>query len=175
MIRHQACDKYCVFIGGSDWYALPALAVREVASCPTLFRVPASDGALAGICHLRNEFLVIVRLDLLQGREPNSCPRPRQLLILPSTAGAWGLLVDEVVALESLETSMRTEIDRESGHLDTQMGAATYRDNFVRLLDPHRLYLYAEQQLRATWASGPEPTSRDGAPDMNGSQPGDKS
>ncbi len=156
MIRHSTCDKYCVFVSGSGWYALQALAVREVAPCPVLFRLPATDAALAGICHLRNEFLAIVRLDLLQAHEAQANRDPRQLLVLTGTAGAWGLLVDEVVALESMEFSIRTEVEREDSHLDLQVGAATYRDNFVRLLDPHHLFRYAEHRLLDAWMSCPE-------------------
>ena len=175
MIRHQACEKYCLFVSGSDWYALPALAVREVAPCPALFRMPAGDSALAGVSHFRNEFLVIVQLDALLGCESTSCPQSPQLLVLSGTAGAWGLVVDEVVALESLESSMRTEVDREGGYSDIQMGAATFRDHFVRLLDPHRLYRYAEQQLRHAWAVHPESAPGDRTHQTENSGSGDQS
>jgi chemotaxis signal transduction protein len=174
MIRHSACDKYCVFVSGSGWYAVPALAVREVAPCPDLFRVPAADVSLAGICHLRNEFLAIVRLDLLQAHEAQANHDPQQLLVLTANAGAWGLLVDKVVALESMEFSIRTELDREDGHLDLQIGAATYHDHFVRLLDPHHLYRYAELRLRNAWVSRPEPAAGVQAKETVSAESGDK-
>ena len=96
MIRHSTCDKYCVFVRGSGWYALPALAVREIAPCPVLFRVPATDAALAGICQLRNEFLAIVRLDLLQAHQDQANRELRQLLlILPAFSQGGKILATE--------------------------------------------------------------------------------
>lgn len=153
MIRNSVCDKYCVFVSASDWYALPALAIREVAPCPDLFRVPIADAALAGVCHLRNEFLAVVRLDFLQGHQARNEFAPRQLLILTASTGAWGLLVDKVVALDSMEFSIRPDADRAGGYPDVQQGAATYGDHFVRLLDPHHLYRHAENCLSGNRAA----------------------
>jgi chemotaxis signal transduction protein len=174
MIQHAACDKYCVFISDASWYALPALAVREVTPCPILFRVPATDNWLAGICHLRNEFLAVVRLDLLHRRDSGAKPCPQQLLVVSGTARVWGLLVDEVVALESLESSVRADLDRDDGYFDFQMGAATYREQFVRLLDPHQLYGYAEHRQREAELSFPESVPGVPAAELAGGGLGDR-
>lgn len=146
-------DKYCVFRSGPEWYALPALAVRYVAEVPKLYDVPQTDAALAGVCHLRNEFLAVVHLDVLRGAaEPSS--EPRQLIVVNCAHGSWGLLVEQVSSLEPLDSAMSAESDR-GGFADAVIGAATRQGEFVRLLEPNRLYQLAEQRLRAVWNAGP--------------------
>ena len=141
-------DKYCVFRSGQNWHAVPALSVRYVTPTPRLFAVPQTHGVLAGVCHLRNEFLAVLHLGRLCGHETASA-LPSKLLSIASVQGAWGLLADEVRALATLD-STTGETDS-SGFGNLVVGAATHEGNFVRLLDPNRLYKLAEDQLRETW------------------------
>lgn len=145
-------DKYCVFRSGAEWYALPALCVRYVAEAPLLYEVPQSDPALAGVCHLRNEFLGVIHLDVLRGAE-SPTDQPTQLVAIAGVQGAWALLVEEVRSLESLDSAMSPESDR-GGFADAVIGAATHGGEFVRLLDPNRLYQLAERRLRSSWDAG---------------------
>ncbi len=54
-------EKYCLFQRATVTFGLLATAVREVAIRPSITVVPDADPLLAGICHIRNEFLPVVR------------------------------------------------------------------------------------------------------------------
>jgi hypothetical protein len=74
-----------------------------------------------------------------------------QILVVSGPNGPWALLVDRVVAIESLECSMDPDgyCDEWSGAV---MGTATCRDQFIRVLDPNGLYRLAESILKRRWA-----------------------
>ena len=144
-------DKYCVFHSGGQGYALPALAIRYVTPTPPVFVAPLTDRMMAGVCHLRNEFLSVVHLNGV-ARVQDTQPEPRQLVAIASVHGNWGLLVDEVEALAAVEHTTSAESDRR-GFAATIIGSATHNGQFLRVLDPNRLYKLVEDRLRAAWAA----------------------
>lgn len=146
------CDKYCLFESGSCWFALPAVAIREVAARPSLAGVPNTPPALHGLCHLRNEFLPVLSLPMLLGLESAEPQQGRQMLIVDGTHSTWGCLVDRVAALESLETSLARESDLDGGWSSPIIGTATYRDEVARVLEPEAMYRLAQQLLEDFWS-----------------------
>ena len=54
------CEKYCLFRVGHSVLAVLAARVREVGLRPTITPVPHTDSLLAGVAHIRNEFLPIL-------------------------------------------------------------------------------------------------------------------
>lgn len=151
--RPAAAEKQCVFRVGSSWFSLLATAVREVTMAPDLVRVPGSHPALAGLCHVRNEFVPVVLLGPLLGDAADAQPAARKMLVLSGSAGNWALLVEEVVALESLETLIDPDARSSDVGASAVMGTATCRDQVVRVLDPNSLYRRAEELLRSCWTS----------------------
>lgn len=160
------CEKCCVLRSGGGWYAIPATAVREVAEAPPIRPVPGVDSMLSGTCHLRSEFLAVVRLE---GLRNGAAPAPGargQLVVLRGTQGAWALQVEQVVALSDLEASMSLDAERleagwGEGFADATLGTATWRGagagdgapRFVRLLDPDGLFRLAQDRLQRGWDS----------------------
>ena len=91
-------DNFCIVRRGGSWYAITALSVREIVPAPALIAIPASPPVVAGLCHLRNEFLVVLRLDVLAGDQEPVNPQGQQMIVLAGFSGAWAVLVDEVAA-----------------------------------------------------------------------------
>ena len=58
-------DKHCVFRSGTSWFSLPAVSVREITIAPDLVPVPQCHASLAGLCHLRSEFIPVISLAAL--------------------------------------------------------------------------------------------------------------
>lgn len=148
-------EKYCVMRSGGQGYALPATVIRYVTPTPTIFPAPQTDPTMSGICHLRNEFLAVVDLNLLAriGDPHDDRQRSkRQLAALSSMQGNWGLLVDEVQTLASLEHTTHGDADRR-GFASAIIGSATHNGQFLSVLDPNRLYKLVEDRLRAAWAA----------------------
>jgi chemotaxis signal transduction protein len=150
---NPAVDNYCVFRCGETWFSLPALSVREVMSSPKLFPVPHCHASLAGLCHVRNEFLPVVHLQVLLGGEAPKNSRGGQLLIVNTTGVSWAFLIDRAVAIDSLDLSINPDIRLDDGLSAAFLGTATYGEHVVRVLDPNSLYRLAEESLRRGWQS----------------------
>lgn len=157
--RPVAADKHCVFRCGGSWFSMPATAVREVAMAPDLVRVPGSHTVLAGLCHLRNEFVPILLLGGLLGESGGHRTAAQKLLVISGSSGDWGLLIDEIVALESVETSLNPELRLQDGRYAAVMGTATYQNQVIRVLDAHSLYRRAEEALQICWSKLSDPAS----------------
>lgn len=124
---------------------------------PDLVRVPGTHVALAGLCHVRNEFIPAVLLDSLLGEATGGRKPASKMLVLSGSAGNWALLVDEVIALESLETLVNPDARHGDIGSSMVMGTATCRKQVVRVLDPNSLYRRAEELLRTCWSSLVQP------------------
>lgn len=155
--RRPAVDKHCVFRVGSSWFSLLATAVREVTMAPDMVRAPGSHAALAGLCHARNEFIPVVQLAPLLGDAADRDAPAGKMLVLSGSAGNWALLIDEVIALESLETLVNPDARPGDIGSTTVIGTATCRSRVVRVLDPNSLYRRAEELLRSCWMSLMQP------------------
>lgn len=151
-------ERFCVFRSDEAWFACPAMSVREVANRPPLVRVPCSPPQLAGLAHLRNEFVPVFSMSAIQDVDNAD---ERQLLLMGSSQTPWALLVDAVVGLESLEVSATTGAPHEAGWTAALIGWAGCRETVVRVIDADRLYRRIQHELAAGWeaAQWPAPQS----------------
>lgn len=143
------CERYCVFHWGTSWFALPALAVREIHPVPKIVPIPTAPSVLAGVCHIRNEFLPVVRLLALTESDGTTAAE-KQVLVLDTGNTCWGLLTERVVALEALEPTHVS--DATHGEWSSALlGSAIYRDQIVKVLEPQRLLRRVESVLDDRW------------------------
>ena len=150
--------KHCIFRCGEAQYALAATALREVTHAPALVRVPHCPRSLAGICHIRSEFVPVVFLDPLLGDRESHIQEPKQLLVLTNSLGPWALMIDRVIAIDSIETHVDVG-PRNEGQLAPVLGTATYRSVVVRVLDPNALHRIVQQSRYREWSSMTTPAS----------------
>ena len=143
-------DRHCVFRCQDNWFALPATVVREIANAPDVSVVPGSHPSLAGLCHLRSEFLPVIRIDALMGESAADASGDRKLLVLSSNSGPWAILISEVAALVALETLASGDLHHETGN-GVVMGTAMHNDEVVRVLDVHQLQRWSQTQLEEFW------------------------
>lgn len=145
-------ERYFVFKSGERWYGMPALAVRSVAPRPDITQTPYSDPILKGLCHVQNEFLPVVSLQALtQIQYETSQGSEQQLLVVFGPQGAWGLLIDEAVAIAPLETSISTFSNRLDRWSKVTLGSASFRSQVLQVLDPNAIYQYASNLLDMYW------------------------
>ena len=147
----SASDKHCVFRSGTCWYSLPAVSVREITIAPQFVAVPHSHSSLAGLCHLRSEFVPVISLSSLLEIEDRQVSQPNNKLMVLNGASVWALLIAEAAALESLETILAPESRMDDSHQSPVMGTAMFNDQILRVLDPNRLFRLAQQTLETTW------------------------
>jgi chemotaxis signal transduction protein len=146
----QACEKYCVFDRGDTLFAILATSVREVGLRPKISTVPGSHAMLAGLGHVRNEFLPFLQLNTSSNYgKPHG--DESQMVIVSGDNGPWGLLVDHVLGLMPLEVSLCSDVHGAQGWMAAVMGSATLDHRVVRVLDERALYRLATETLNAYW------------------------
>lgn len=145
----QACEKYCVFQRGRSVFAILATSVREVGLKPKVVQVPDSHPHLAGLAHVRNEFVPLLQdTELATGANDL---HDAQIVILNHEHGAWGLLVDRVVGLLSLDVSLCGESQGTRGWGAAVMGSATWDHRVVQVLDERALYRSISDDFNQYW------------------------
>ncbi len=154
-------DKHCVFRCGRSWFSVPAISVREISIAPQLVRVPDCHPSLAGLCHLRSEFVPVISLGALLDIDettfdPADLSHGQDRLLVINSTSVWSLLIAEAAALESLETVVTPEVRMEDANLGAVMGTAMFRDKIVRVLNPNSLYRLAQLALEDLWGRDPE-------------------
>jgi chemotaxis signal transduction protein len=147
-IDPTSCEKYCILRRGSSWFGLPAYMVREITLAENMVPVPGTPKVLVGLCHMRSEFVPVVRLPSLSAEERASAAPAGQLLVLTGAQGPWGLAVDEVETLEPLEVSVSTDPRGADSWSAAVMGSASYRGHVVHVLDPNAFYQAVENALK---------------------------
>ena len=147
----ELSEKYCVVRSGDSWFAFPALSIREVTVRPRVVCVPRAEASLSGLCHLRNEFLPVLSAAVLLGTGETAAVEER-MLVFEGVDGPWGLCVDHVAGLESLEISRSTERWSSQLSSSSSVGSASFRDHVLQVLDPDALYRSAATLLESSWS-----------------------
>ena len=151
----EELEKYCVFRHGGSVFALPANSVVEVSGSPVMVPIPDSDPVLAGVAHLRNEFLPVIELLALAGEPGADEAVERQLLVVKGTNGPWALLIDRVLGLDFLDISNNHDVYQADDWTSAVVGSATFRTEVTRILEPRTLYQLAESVLQRSWQPDP--------------------
>ena len=96
--------RHVVFRVGSERYALPLAAVREVVvPQPPFARVPRASEAVRGVMNLRGRVVAVVDLAPLVGLPPQPLEAARgHVLILDQGKRALGVLVGGVLGVEAM-------------------------------------------------------------------------
>lgn len=149
--RLTTVDKHCIFRCDSSWFSLLATSVREVTIATDMVRVPGSHSALAGLCHVRSEFMPVLFLNSLLGDNRSERSKDRKLLVISGSGGPWALSVDEVIAIESLETLINPDDRFDDVRYAAVMGTATSHGQVVRVLDPNNLFRLAQDAMHGFW------------------------
>jgi chemotaxis signal transduction protein len=144
-----SCEKYCILRRGESWFGVPAFMVREITLAENMVPVPGTPEILAGLCHLRSEFVPVLHLPSLSPDKHAPESSAGQLLVLSGAQGPWGLIVDEVETLEPLEVAVTADPRGDDAWSAAVMGSSTCRDRVVHVLDPNALYRAAENALAA--------------------------
>jgi chemotaxis signal transduction protein len=149
----SATDKQCVVRIGSSWISVAADMVREITIAAELVAVPQCHRALAGLCHLRSEFVPVIALDALLDIDGVSQSRQQPKLLVLGGHSVWALRISEAASIESLETLVAPESRMDDGSPTPIIGTAMFRDQIVRVLDPNIVFRLAQQALEEHWQS----------------------
>ena len=147
----SATDKQAIVRCGSSWFSLPADSVREITIAPELVAVPQCHPSLAGLCHLRSEFIPVIALDALLDLEGGERLGEQAKLMVIQGQSVWALRIAEAASIESLETLVSPETRTDDGNPSPVMGTAMFRSHIVRVLDPNAILRLAQKALEDNW------------------------
>ncbi len=145
-------DKYCIFECCQETLGIEAAWIRNVNNRPELSQVPFTDQLLAGLAYVHKEFLPVFDLtNIIDNNHVNANSSSQQTLVISSDPGAWGILIDQVLGLDSLEISFNGAREDTASWSGVNIGSATYRDQFVSIIDPNSLYRIIDERLESCW------------------------
>lgn len=120
-------------------YGIPIGHILEIVGAARTQAVPLAPEFVGGLMHYRGEVLTTVSLRRLLSLADN--PSVQDLLVIESTGGSFGLLVDSVVEVLTA-SSADFEPNPPTAHRERETlfsGAYKLEDSLMIMLDPERL------------------------------------
>jgi purine-binding chemotaxis protein CheW len=134
-----ALVEMCSVRLGSSLFGVPISHILEIVGGARPQPVPLSPKFVGGLVHYRGDVLTTVSLRYLLGMPPKE--GAQDILVLESTSGCFGLLVDsvgEVLTVSSADHEPNPSILDERRRA-LFAGAYKLKDSLLVMLDPERL------------------------------------
>ena len=131
--------EMCSVRVGQGLYGMPITHILEIVGSTRPQPVPLAPSFVGGLVHYRGDVLTTVSLRQLLGLPPRDAPQ--DILVLESSGGCFGLLVDsvgEVLTASSAEYEPNPSI-LDEGRRGLFAGAYKLKDSLLVMLDPERL------------------------------------
>jgi len=138
-VKASALVEVCSVRLAETWFGVPITHILEIVGAVRPQPVPLAPAYVGGLVHYRGDVLTTVSLRQLLDLPPNE--GAQAILVLESTGGCFGLLVDavgEVLTVSSTDHEPNPSIlDRRRKALFA--GAYKLKDRLLVMLDPERL------------------------------------
>jgi purine-binding chemotaxis protein CheW len=124
---------------GQALFGVPIAHILEIVGAARPQPVPLAPACVGGLVHYRGDVLTTVSLRQLLDMPPKE--GPQAILVLESTGGCFGLLVDSVCEVLSVSSA---DHEPNPSTLDARRkalfaGAYKLKDSLLVMLDPERL------------------------------------
>jgi purine-binding chemotaxis protein CheW len=137
--KEAAQVEMCSVRVGQGLYGVPIAHILEIVGSARPQPVPLAPAFVGGLVHYRGDVLTTVSLRQLLGLPPRE--GPQDILVLESSGGSFGLLVDsvgEVLTVSSAEHEANPSIlDERNKSLFA--GAYKLKGSLLVMLDPERM------------------------------------
>ncbi len=101
----EATVSLITFRLGSEWYALPLAAVREVVRGAQITYLPSAPAAVAGILNLRGNIVAAVDPQRVLGLPASARGEHSRVILLAAQGVEAGVVVDEVGSVAAVPVS----------------------------------------------------------------------
>jgi purine-binding chemotaxis protein CheW len=147
--KTAALTEVCSVRLADTWFGVPISHILEIVGGARPQPVPLAPGYVGGLVHYRGDVLTTVSLRQLLGLPPHD--GTQDILVLESSSGCFGLLVDmvgEVLTVSSADHEPNPSIldQRRKALFD---GAYKLKDKLLVMLDPMRLDPFHLSQVQA--------------------------
>lgn len=144
-------DHFCIFRCQMEVLAIFANHVRSVSPQPEVTPIPFSDSCLVGMAYVHKEFIPVFDLEPLMNANESQTQADKNLLLVSLDDCDFGLLVDQVLGLESLEISYNGSTKENNDWTSVLSGSATYRDQFVSVINSLSLAQLLNDHMQGEW------------------------
>ncbi|HEY3839275.1 MAG TPA: chemotaxis protein CheW [Bryobacteraceae bacterium] len=100
-------ESILIFRLGSERYAIPVLSIAQIAKRPPVAPAPGMPAEIAGLVQIRGEIRVAWNLARVLGLPENEMSESGAVLLIKTSGGEAGLLVDEVEDVRSVNENQR--------------------------------------------------------------------
>src|SRR5208282_1932848 len=130
--------QYVGFLVNDSEYTVPINKVQEIINLGQITKMPQSPPYVAGITNIRGKIIVIIKLRRLLGFPEND--RPQKIIVLGSGEVAFGILVDTITGVVSIENDNIEPAETFIAHTCKAVdGVAKIDDRIIIMLDPGRM------------------------------------
>ena len=138
--------QYVGFLVNGNEYTVPINKVQEIINLPQITKMPQSPPYVEGIANMRGKIITIIKLRRLLGFPEND--GPQKVIVLASGKVAFGILVDSITGVISIENSNIEPAETfmaETG--ESVDGVAKIEDRLIVMLDPKRMIPLQDMHL----------------------------
>lgn len=141
--------KYLTFELDDQHYGVPISAVREINQMLDITPVPQTPQHMAGVINLRGKIVPVADLRQRLGLVPASRDRQTCIVVLESTVGYMGVIVDAVSDVADLTTDMIEETPKfgDATKMEFVTGMGKTEQRVIILIDTN--VLLANDVLKA--------------------------
>lgn len=145
-------EEVVVFSLGRKAYAFPVGGVREVVQMVEATPMPSLPEAVLGVIDVRGELLPLVDMSTVVDQHPASISRNQLIVVIAARGRSWGVLVDSVEGVKTLEL----RLSRPDGRPSITRGLVADGSVTAVLLDPDEVIgaLGLESDLLGVVVSG---------------------
>ncbi len=149
---------FCTFRVDGGLFGVDILDVREVTTETTYTRIAHAPDEVLGLVNIRGHIFLVLDLRRLLGMpESTVTGNSRLVLFKPSVGSAFGVVVDEIadiqtVELDRIEAYSRNDRDivvTNVRHVDLIDAVCKLNDELIVVLNPRRFLPVIEQHLTA--------------------------
>jgi purine-binding chemotaxis protein CheW len=156
---NESNELYCTFRAAGRWLGVPIKDVKEITTQTTCTPIPHAPEEVAGYVNIRGHIFLALDLRRLLGLDANSTTENRLIIFKPSVGPAFGVLVDEVGDIVSVDTNQveefqggahQTLAEKPIRRLDLITLVCRLPAELLVVLEPRKFLRLIEQSISAT-------------------------
>lgn len=108
-------DDYIVFTIGDNYYALGVASIQRIIQVPKVTAIPNAHSMVEGMMSYENRVIKVVSFRAMMGMEPyveSAGSKSQKLLIYQTPNAFFGIKVDQIEDIKSLDCSVLKHVDR---------------------------------------------------------------
>ena len=151
-VTEKGTKQYIVVKIGNEQYGLDISYIDNIVRMQKITRVPKAQDYFKGVINLRGEIIPVMSLRLKFELEADEYASKTRILILKvEQQGAFGLIVDEVREVVTLDTELIEKItyDPNDERMMYLLGIGKHNDSLISLLNIQSLITEKEKDKEA--------------------------